>query len=103
MPPRLGLSAREQLFDVCLKVSDLSLPIVGYVVDVPGEEAEYIDQRNQRTYSNVWSLLNVAITTRDDAVPFFTDWRVFQFTLLTLSASTSFVWSGSSLMTTSNG
>jgi hypothetical protein len=71
MTPRLGLSAREQLFDVCLKVSDLSLPVVGYVGDVPGEEAEYIDQRHQRTYSNVLSLPNASITALDNAVLFF--------------------------------
>lgn len=41
----------EQLFecrlihvDICIEMSDLSLPIVGYVVDVPGEEAEFSDR-----------------------------------------------------------
>ncbi len=54
-------------------MSDISLPIVGYVIDAPSEEAEYIDQRHQRTYSNVWILLSVSITMFGDAVHFFAD------------------------------
>lgn len=32
------------MFDICLQMSDSSLPIVGYVADVSGEEAEFSDR-----------------------------------------------------------
>ena len=72
------------MFDICLQMSDRSLPIIGYVATcLVKKPNSAIDQRHQLGYSNVWSLLSVSITTLDDAVPFFTAWRVFQSKLLT--------------------
>lgn len=55
-----------------------------YISAAAGEEDEFvgIGRRDQLSYSNVWSLLNVSMIAFGDAAPFFTAWRIFQSKLL---------------------
>lgn len=73
------------MFDTCLQMSDINLPVVSYVADAVGEEDKFVRNGlwHQLDYSKVCSLLSVSITTFDDAAPFFTAWRVFQSKVLT--------------------
>jgi hypothetical protein len=54
------------------------------IADATGSEDEFvgIGRRQLLDYSKVWSLLSVSIPTLDEAVPFFSAWRVFQSKLL---------------------